>query len=190
MKFGNGTGGIVLFLGDILAFVIALWLSLLVRYNQLPSGELFLNHIVPFSFIFLVWLIIFVIADLYRRPTGVLGQRVSIIILNAQAINSVVALSFFYLIPYFGITPKITLFVDLLFTYVLIFIWRRYLAVKVVSGGNERIVFLCRGQEVEEVKKEIISSNLYQIVDNNEIGGPDDMAGALVVIDPHSSDSK
>lgn len=190
MKIDGRTSRIILFLGDILAFVLALWLTLFVRYRQPPSGELFFNHLTPFSFIFLIWLISFVIADLYQRPFSILGQRLSVAILNTQAINSIIALAFFYFIPYFGITPKITLFIDLLFTYILIFVWRRYLANKLIYRRRGRIIFLCQGKEVDEVKKEIISSNLYEVIDSDDIRSPEDMTGALVVIDPHDDNSK
>ena len=109
MTLGGKKGALLLWLGDLAFFTVALWLTLLVRYGQWPSGKIFWLHLVPFSFIFLVWTVIFFISDLYRRQSMLLAQSLAPLVLRAQIINSLIAGLFFYLIPYFqkiGLTPR------------------------------------------------------------------------------------
>ena len=50
---------LVLFVGDILFFIVSLWLSLLARTGELPSQELFGQHLAPFSLLFVAWVVAF-----------------------------------------------------------------------------------------------------------------------------------
>ncbi len=55
----------LLILGDIGFIIVALWLTLLVRYFAIPSAELFYEHLGPFLILSTVWLFIFYIGGLY-----------------------------------------------------------------------------------------------------------------------------
>jgi len=55
----------ILFLGDIVVLYLSLWLTLLLRYQQSVSIERWQTHFLPFSFIFVVWLLIFYISGIY-----------------------------------------------------------------------------------------------------------------------------
>src|SRR3989344_2807438 len=101
----------VLLFGDTLFFLVALWLTLLLRNVEPPSQELFLTHLLPFSLLFAVWVIVFYIAGLYEKHTAILKSKLPNILANTQLINSSLAVIFFYLIPFFGITPKTILFI-------------------------------------------------------------------------------
>lgn len=172
--------------GDLLAFVLALWLTLYVRYRQIPTGDLFGRHLEPFAIIFGIWLIVFLIADLYRHPS-ILHKQLSRTVINAEVANSIIAVTFFYLIPYFGITPKITLFIDLIFTAILIFIWRRYLTFILPRGRKEKMLLLCSGPEVAEIEQAIKENDSYNIslLDPNKIENSDRLRDVTVVLNPY-----
>src|SRR5579859_6099854 len=109
---------VILFLGDIFSFIFSLWLSLWLRGLQLPSQELFMQHLVPFSFLFVAWVAVYFIAGLYESRAIILQRRViSSTLLISQTFNIAIAALFFFFIPYFGIEPKTVLFIYLVVSF-------------------------------------------------------------------------
>ena len=53
---------LLLFLGDLFSYTVALWLTLLIRYWSYPSWGIFSVHLYPFSIVFLIWVIVFFVA--------------------------------------------------------------------------------------------------------------------------------
>src|SRR3989344_5355321 len=124
---------IILLLGDIVSFCVALWVTLLVRYFALPSSELWASHIVPFAILFIVWIAIFFIAGLYEKHTLILKSRLGAMILNAQILNSAIAALFFYIFPFFE-TKK-----------------------------REKALLIGSGSEMEELKAEVNNNSRYNL---------------------------
>jgi len=158
----------VLLLGDITAFCVSLWLALFVRNFEYPSAEIFSTHLKPFIIIFLIWVLVFYIADLYGKHTSIFRRKLPRVIFNAQLINSAITVVFFYFIPYFGITPKTLLFVDLFITFFLVFIWRSLLVPNIHLNLPEKIYFACYRQEANDVIQEIKNNSRYNITIANE----------------------
>ncbi|MBI2100801.1 MAG: sugar transferase [Candidatus Vogelbacteria bacterium] len=154
---------LILFFGDLIFFALALWLTLTVRFLAWPSKALFLAHFEPFGIIFLVWTLVFFIADLYNRRPSLQRERLANTVINTQLVNSFLAIFFFYFIPYFVITPKITLFADLVFSLILIVWWRVMLSVFLYRGRSEKYLFLCAGAEVDELKQTLAQNDRYHI---------------------------
>ncbi len=168
----------LLCLGDIIAYFLALWLTLLIRYWEIPSWQNISNHLAPFSLVFLIWIIVFFIADLYGRQSSAFDNRLAKTVINAQLAGSFLTIIFFYYIPFFSITPKLTLFLDLLLSFGLIFVWRRYGSRSLRRGRLERYLFHCRGAEVDELKHEFSHNQKYQVeIINNQ--------GSLVRLKPN-----
>ena len=65
MSFSNRKESLILLLGDLLFFLTALWVALLLRNLEWPSQELVLTHLLPFSILCVVWILVFYIAGLY-----------------------------------------------------------------------------------------------------------------------------
>ena len=78
----------------------------------------------PFSLLFVVWILNFFVAGLYEKHTLILKKKIPAVIFNTQVINSIVAIIFFYFVPFFGIAPKTNLFIYLVVSSVLIFVLR------------------------------------------------------------------
>lgn len=151
----------VLLLGDLVAFYIALWLMLVARYFSLPKGDLWYSHVTSFSILFVVWVGVFFIAGLYEKHTLILKSRLSGAILNAQIANSVIAVMFFYLIPYFGITPKTNLFINLALSLGLILFWRIYLYPFFEVRKKDNAILVGMGGEMLELQKEVNNNPRY-----------------------------
>ena len=149
-----------IFLGDIAFLYVSLWVTLFFRNLFGDTLQVFSSHVAPFSILFVVWVLVFYVASLYEPHTVVLKSKLPAIILNAQAINSLIAVIFFYLIPYFGITPKTTLFLDLIISFVLITSWRFYTVPLLGLRKSERAVLIGSGKETRA---------LYQVVNQNPL---------------------
>jgi FlaA1/EpsC-like NDP-sugar epimerase len=155
----------VLFLGDIIFFFLSLWLSLFLRYGHFPSKALLYIHLIPFSILFAVWLVVFFIAGLYEKHTLILKGKLPSAIFNTQLINSVVAVAFFYIIPYFGITPKTVLFIYLIVSFFLILFWRLYgtLIFGRRRGPRQSAILIGTGNEMKELLDEVNGNSHYDI---------------------------
>lgn len=115
---------VLLLIGDVAIFTASLWLTLTLRYLEMPSNDLFLTHLVPFVFLFAAWIVVFFLAGLYGRHTRLFRSRLAAIILYTQIINIIIAALFFFLIPAFGLAPKTILALYLLVSSTIIFLWR------------------------------------------------------------------
>ena len=163
MKIVSKKEILALLVGDLVLFCLALWLSLVFRNAEFPPFSVMIGHLQPFSIIFLIWVAVFYIADLYGKHTSIFRRKLPRIIFNAQLVNSAIAVIFFYFIPYFGITPKTLLFVDLIFSFLLVFLWRSSLVPNIHVNQRERILFACKGQDVSEIEEEIKNNPRYNI---------------------------
>ncbi len=187
MTISNRRESLTLFLGDMVVFVTALWLTLFVRYREVPKGELFQNHLIPFSILFLIWALIFFIAGLYEKHTTLLKGRLPALLLRSQLVNSVIAVLFFYFLPYSGINPKTNLFIYLIVSFFLIWGWRAYLGPALGFRKRERAILIGSGKEMEELKDEINTNDRYSIkfissLDLDKIGNLDFQSEILSTI--------
>jgi exopolysaccharide biosynthesis polyprenyl glycosylphosphotransferase len=128
---------------------------LFLRAGGIPEKTLFLSHIYAFSLIFAVSVLIFFIAGLYEKHTVILKSRLPHIIFRAELINSVIAVLFFYFVPYFGISPKVNLFIYVAISFILIIIWRVNLASFFITKKPERAILIGSGKEMEELFEEV-----------------------------------
>ncbi len=151
----------MLFLGDILFFTAALWVTLTLRYFEVPSDLAFYDHLIPFSFLFLVWVTVFFIAGLYDKHTIIFKRKLPSIILNAQIVNVILAAVFFFFIPYFGITPKTNLFIYLFISFIFIVTWRLYLFPLLGSRKRQNALLIASGSEMLKLRDEINNNARY-----------------------------
>jgi lipopolysaccharide/colanic/teichoic acid biosynthesis glycosyltransferase len=161
MTIYNKKEGATLFLGDIFFFIAALWLSLAVRYLEIPSQETFFTHLMPFSILFTLWLVSFFIAGLYGKHTLLFKSRLPTLILHTQIINSILAVFFFYLLPYFDIAPKMILFLYLIFSFVLVLAWRTRLVATFGFRKKQKAILIGEGSEMRELYAEVNHNPRY-----------------------------
>ncbi|MFZ2621379.1 MAG: exopolysaccharide biosynthesis polyprenyl glycosylphosphotransferase [Minisyncoccia bacterium] len=154
---------ITLFFGDVFSFVFSLWLSLCLRFGEIPTSERFLTHLIPFSVLFIVWILVFFIAGLYEKHTLILKSKLPSIIFNTQVVNSIFAIVFFYIIPVFGITPKTILFLYLIISFLLILFWRFYGASVFGSTEKQSALLIGAGDEMKELLNEVNGNNRYNL---------------------------
>lgn len=178
MSFLSKKEAIILFLGDIFFFGFSLWATLFLRTGSLPTGDMFAMHIVPFSILFVVWLLVFFIAGLYENHTLILKSKLPSIIFNAQVVNSILATVFFYSISVFGITPKTILFIYLVVSFICILGWRLYGVSLFGKRAKQPALLIGAGEEMKELLHEVNDNTRYDLsfvssVDVNNIESVD-----------------
>ena len=154
---------ILLFLGDIALFYGALWVTLFIRYAQAPTARLWATHVWPFTLLFIVWIGVFYIAGLYGKHTLVMKRRLPARILRVQLFNVMLAVAFFYFIPFLGITPKTNLFIYLLVSFVLILLWRLYGQETLGFRRRQKALLIGSGTELKELRNEIVHNRRYNL---------------------------
>src|SRR3989338_6019053 len=103
-----------------------------IAYVEKASQDIFSYHkrytdiLCCFRIIFLFWLITFWIAGLYDITKLRNEELFYKTLLTAFAANTALSIAFFYFIPYFIITPKISMFIDLALTALILYFWRGY----------------------------------------------------------------
>ncbi len=150
----------LLVLGDLVLFVVALWLTLMVRYLELPSLELFNGHFGPFLLLSAIWVFVFYISGLYDKHTLFLKSFLLSRILHALVVNVVIAAVVFAVVP-FGIAPKTNLVIYLFVSLVLFMVWRLYAYRFISPKTKHRAILLADGPEAIELVDEINNNDRY-----------------------------
>ncbi len=125
MTMDNKLKKIILLGGDIAILYLALWLTLAIRYFGQSTALDWNAHLGPFSFIFIFWLIIFYISDLYNLYLAVNNARFLQVTSKAVLLAGLLSAAFFYLNPRIGIAPKTNLIIYVVTFYILFLLWRR-----------------------------------------------------------------
>ncbi len=132
---------LLLLFGDIVSLYASLALTLVIRYQE-GFSHAWKGHVVPFSVIFLIWLFIFYVTDLYRqqtlRNTADLLKKVA----GATIVSAALSMAAFYIFfSFFELTPKTNL---LIFTGVFLCLsyGLRFFMLKAFTGTAIRVVFV------------------------------------------------
>jgi len=189
MKVQSPREILLLFIGDLVSFYLSLAFALFIRSGKWPNLEQFLVLAIPFSFLFLAWIVVFFASDLYGKQTAIARRRLGSVVFNAQLVNTLLAILFFYFIPYFGVAPKTILFICLILSFGLVILWRRFLFVRFYRGRKENVLFLCRGPEAKELEAEFKGNSKYNIKILSQDLAPEQISkqATLVVIDDYDS---
>lgn len=178
MSIPNRKESILLLAGDLVAFVLSLWLALALRSASMPSTLAFVSILTPFSILFVLWIFAFFIAGLYEKQRIVRRSRLPELLLKTQVWNSFVAILFFYTVPYFGVEPKTILFLYIIISLVLTFLWRVFALSFFDVKHRERAMLIGGGVDADEVKDEVnansrIAFEVISHVDTSKMGGID-----------------
>lgn len=156
---------LVLAAGDLAAISAALYLALALRSWSLPAFSEYLRHLEPFAILSLAWLIVFFVSGLYDARAPLRRRSEPRVLLYAQSANSLIAVAFFYFVPYFGITPKTILAIFLVSSLASLVAWRtihRRIASRRTAEG---VVLVGRGDEMRELRDAINRGGFgYEVV--------------------------
>lgn len=143
---------LALFLGDVLCFAAALWLSLYLRAFEVPPRELLQAYALAMVPLVVLWVGVYFIAGLYERRRLLLARRdLSESLLAAQVVNVIIAALFFFFVPFFGIAPKTILIIYLVVSFLLVLLWRAFLYPRMGLQRPEPALIVGGGREMEEL---------------------------------------
>lgn len=155
---------IFLCIQDIAVLLVSLWLTLALRYQAIPQWDMFLQLLAPFSLLFIAWVIIYLIAGLYEKQSTLWKKRLPARLMRAQLMNSAVAVAFFYLIPYFSISPKTILFMYVVLSGLLL-VAARLLAIRYMTPRKKQMgLLIAGGVEKDKLVGEINNNNRYGLL--------------------------
>ncbi len=153
----------ILFIGDIVFLYASLFITLLIRYGLPFNPYVVRLHLLPFSILFLLCISVFFIAGLYERHTLLFQKRLPQLLFSTLAVNGLLAVLFFYFVPSLLITPRINLFIYLLLSCVLIFLWRRYGGALIGAGEKQKAIIIGSGVELRELSGEVNGNARYNL---------------------------
>ncbi len=162
MPISSRREALVLLIGDLCFLAFSLWATLLIRYGQFPSGHILSTHLVPFSFLFLFSVIIFLITGLYEKHTLLVKSKLPEMVFYAQVANIAVGAIFFFLVP-FGIQPKTNLVIYLFLSTVLVSAWRLYLFPFFSAVSQAPALLVGTGKECAETLEEVNGNTRYTV---------------------------
>ncbi len=185
--------------GDIAMFFLALFLTLTLRYGH--SWQInWASHFLPFTLILFFSLIIFYILGLYDLSFARNNLYFFSILIRALIISAVLAIFFFYFIPYFSIAPKTNLFISFGIFAILFFLWRQFYNRFVKSPGLlNNVLVLGQNEETKEfvqhvkdnpqlgfrIKKIVSAEDVKILHDLIEIIIQEKIQTVVITADPH-----
>lgn len=164
---------ISLLIGDVFFLYISLYIALMIRYLTFPGERLWDKHLFPFTIIFLIWIIVFFIYDLYRLNMA--GQRTKFYKNSIQAFltATLISIIYFYLAPQTQITPKTNLVIFIVIFAFIFFLWRSFYYIALRSYlPKEKIALIGRNKQVistiQELKQHQLDFNISFIMDPSD----------------------
>ena len=129
--------------GDIAILYGALILTLLIRYGTADYAESFSVHLEPFSIIFIVWLLVFYLSDLYSNKFFKFNLAAAQVFFIAIIINLVLSIVAFYAFEsFFQLTPKTNLLIFGIIFGIFDCLWRLFLSRLFISSGWRKQILI------------------------------------------------
>lgn len=155
---------LVLFVGDLLFFALALWVTLALRSLSIPSDLVLWTRLVAFVPLFFAWTLVFFVAGLYEGRRIFFARReLSATLLYAQFVNIVLAALFFFALPLFGIAPKTVLVIYFIVSSALIYTWRTAVFPRMGFSRRAATIVIGSGAEVEELTQVLRTAPLSTV---------------------------
>ncbi len=162
MIYGGRRAALLLFLGDLGIFTVSLWITLLIRYRSFPTQDIFVNHLGPFSLLFVLWTFVFYVSGLYGKRVLLAASSLPDAIVKTQFFNIVFAALFFFFVPGIAIAPKTNLLIYLGVSLLLIFLWRLAFYPRLsLPRFRDKALLLAEGDEADRLVQIVNSNRRY-----------------------------
>lgn len=132
----------ILFLGDLFLLYLALIITLIVSFGQNFSSKILTQHLLPFSLLFLIWLLVFLVFDFYELDLFKSKTSFLVKIAIGLSLCLMIGVLFFYLMPFFGISPKSNFLILILILWVLLVLWRKLALVLFSSYFQNQVAII------------------------------------------------
>ncbi len=146
---------ITLLVGDFVLLYFSLWLALLIGFWGNVDIALFLEHAIPFSFLYFVWLVIFYVMDLYDLSLPPSSPSFLTRYVIALTLLFLTGVLFFYSTTLTEITPKTNLLTHVALFGFLAYVWRVLFFARISSLVPWHIGLLELGEHGIELQESI-----------------------------------
>jgi exopolysaccharide biosynthesis polyprenyl glycosylphosphotransferase len=153
MDLGNKLKIFLFFVADVVALYVGLFITLIIRYRSDFYVQFLQSHAVPFTIIFIIWLIVFYIGGLYDLRK--LHNNIDFLktLSLCLGVNAALAVFLFYLVPDFGIAPKTNLLIFIVIFAVIEILWRRFLnRLTALGEAPNKVLMVGTTPVAEEIK--------------------------------------
>lgn len=147
-----------LFIGDITILYFSLFIGLLIRYGFDFNAQLNI-HLLPFSIIFILWLLVFYISNLYDLGFAKNNIQSFSALFYSLLVNTVISLLFFYFIPFFVITPKTNLLLFVVAAFLFLSLWRYYFNILTIKSGFKNITLIIGNNDQSQELYDFLLAN-------------------------------
>jgi lipopolysaccharide/colanic/teichoic acid biosynthesis glycosyltransferase len=168
MKITNSKTAILLVLGDLIAYLFSLILTLIIRYGEIPSKALIISHLPAFSILFILFLIINFSSGLYDKQSSFVRNRIQGLIIKAQIVNIFAGITFFYLAPV-AIAPKANLAIYFIISTLVLWVWRVVMFPVFNFTRNQPAILVGAGDDIQDIYEEINKRTNYGILFKEKI---------------------
>ena len=155
----------VLLLGDALALLISFACMIWWRFDTTADHSVIVTQTRVFGLLFIVWLIVLFIFDLYNiRRINPNPRTIGLIALSV-IVNTAIGSIVFYLMPSLGIAPKINLLIVAGFSFIFLVGCRRLFYILFASRFKQTIAVIGEGPIVEHLLKDLAENpHIGQVV--------------------------
>ena len=145
----------VLLLGDILMLVASLLIMVQFRFDKNIQSEFLIAQTQFFLVLFVLWLVIFFVFDLYNlRRVNPNPRNIGMLAL-AIITSALLSISVFYISSYKGITPKTNLAIVSVLSFIFLVGWRRLFYNLFTSRFVQRIAVIGHGPAVDHLLEDL-----------------------------------
>ena len=178
----NSKGALVLVIGDAIAYVFSLILTLAIRYGQFPNSSLVGNHLQSFIFLFIIFFIVSFSAGLYDKQSIFMKGKIPSILIKVQLINILLGTAFFYIAPV-GIAPKANLVIYFIVSTALLFLWRIVMFPVISNSRTQPALLVGESIDVDDIYEEVNGNMRYGLSFKEKIGPQDSIEKTVAAID-------
>ena len=142
-----------LIFGDIVVLYSGLIVTLFLRYSLDEFEKWFNLHILPFSVLFAIWILIFLVAGLYDPISFSAKEQFHERLIRTMLVAGIVGIILFYLWTQSVITPKTNLVIDLIISVILLLAWRKFYITVILQSAGAKIIFFGWSRETENIAR-------------------------------------
>ncbi len=154
----------VLLLGDIVALVAAFCAMALIRFDVAAQGVRIWEQIKLFAILYIVWLIVFFVFDLYNLRRANPNPRNIGLLFAAMSINVLLGVLLFYLVSDAGISPKTNLAILTGSALIFLIAWRRIFYILFTKRFVRRILIIGKNPFTEHLAGELKTNPHFGVI--------------------------
>lgn len=173
--------------GDILVFYIALFFSILIRYQEFSLLQ-FIEHLPAFSILLLAWIFFGYLSGIYELEQFINSRLFAFRLNRLLLVQALAMLALFYFLPFFSVSPRIIFLIFILFFSVLIYLWRAIFNGLACSKTKARRVILIGSSESAKKLAMQLEENpqfglkIEEYIENPTIGKNFSFANADIIV--------